>query len=79
MCGVIRCDSGTVHKAKERREMKREQLNIANEQDRLTIAAILVKNGYSVRTVKVRTTKSGKTTRTVSNIGGKRNNANVIL
>lgn len=45
--------------------MKREQLNISNEQDRLTVAAILVKNGYSVRAIKVKTTKSGKTTKTV--------------
>ena len=31
--------------------MKRAQLIISNEQDRLTVAAVLVKNGYSVRTV----------------------------
>lgn len=45
--------------------MKREQITISNEQDRLAVASILVKNGYSVRTVKVKSTATGKTTKTV--------------
>lgn len=32
---------------------KRDQLKIGNEADRITVAAILIKNGYSVRTAKV--------------------------
>ena len=44
--------------------MKREQIIISNEQDRLTVAAILVKNGYTARTVKIKATPTGKTTRT---------------
>lgn len=44
--------------------MKREQLIISNEQDRLTVAAVLVKNGYSVRTVKVKATATGKSIKT---------------
>lgn len=45
--------------------MKRAQLIISNEQDRLTVAAVLIKNGYSVRMVRVKATKTGKATRTV--------------
>lgn len=45
--------------------MKRNQITIANEQDRLAVASILVKNGYSVRTVRVKATPTGKTTKTV--------------
>lgn len=45
--------------------MKRNQITIANEQDRLTIAAILVKNGYTVRQVRVKASQTGKTMKTV--------------
>lgn len=45
--------------------MNRTKINILNEQDRLTVATILVKNGYSARTVKVKSTPTGKTTKTV--------------
>lgn len=43
--------------------MKRNQITISNEQDRLTIASILVKNGYTVRTVKVKVIPTGKATK----------------
>lgn len=43
----------------------RNQITISNEQDRLTVATILVKNGYSVRTVKVKVTPTGKSTKIV--------------
>lgn len=45
--------------------MKREQITIANEQDRLEVAKILVKNGYSVKTARVKATHTGKTMKTV--------------
>ncbi len=45
--------------------MKREQITIANKQDRLAVASILVKNGYAVRTVKIKTTPTGKSVKTV--------------
>ena len=45
--------------------MKISQIIIANEQDRLTVAAISVKNGYCVRTVKVKTTPTDKSMKTV--------------
>ena len=45
--------------------MKRSQITISNEQDRLTVAAILVKNGYTTRQVKVKATPTGKSTKTV--------------
>ncbi len=45
--------------------MNRNRINISNEQDRLEVAKILVKNGYSVRTVKVKAMPTGKTTKTV--------------
>lgn len=60
----ISSDNRSVHRREEEQEMKRAQLIISNEQDRLTVAAVLVKNGYSVRTVKVKATATGKSTKT---------------
>lgn len=60
----IGIDDSSVHRREEEKEMKRAQLIISNEQDRLTVAAVLVKNGYSVRTVKVKATATGKLTKT---------------
>lgn len=45
--------------------MKREQITIANEQDRLEVVKILVKNGYTARQAKIKATHTGKTTKTV--------------
>lgn len=45
--------------------MKREQIIIANEQDRLEVAKVLVKNGYCVRQVRVKASQTGKTMKTV--------------
>lgn len=45
--------------------MNRNRINISNEQDRLEVAKVLVKNGYSVRTVKVKVTPTDKTKKTV--------------
>lgn len=45
--------------------MDRTQVKISNEQDRLTVATILLKNGYSARTVKVKSSSTGKTAKTV--------------
>lgn len=60
----IGSDDRIVHRREAEQAMKREQINIGNEQDRLTVAAVLVKNGYSVRTVKVKATATGKSTKT---------------
>lgn len=45
--------------------MSRQRIKISNEQDRLDVAKILIKNGYSARTTKVKATPTGKTTKTV--------------
>lgn len=45
--------------------MKRNQITIANEQDRLTVAAVLIKNGYCARTARVKVTPTGKAIKTV--------------
>lgn len=46
--------------------MKRNQITIVNEQDRLEVAKILVKNGYTARQAKIKATPTGKTIRTVA-------------
>lgn len=45
--------------------MKREQITISNEQDRLEVIKILVKNGYCARIARVKATPTGKAMKTV--------------
>ena len=44
--------------------MERQQITIANEQDRLEVIKILVKNGYTARQRKIKATPTGKSTKT---------------
>ena len=45
--------------------MERQQITISNEQDRLEVVKILVKNGYTARQARVKASQTGKTMKTV--------------